>query len=156
MTKLDAESIGVPIVEWLLPLVIGLDPVARELQGIKRPPVSRRSRGIEIGPGYLEARVAQIDAVEFPAQLDQRAVAVRPDVGNDGADRLLNVFRDLTLCGEESGKARGKVRGSAVEAYRHCALSARDKPGFTGSMARGGRRVNPALGPLPGAIGAAR
>ena len=83
--------------------------------------------GIELGRGHAQADLVQIDAVEFPAELDQRAVAVAAHIGDDGAHRLLDVLGNLALGGEESGKARGKVRGSAVEAYRHRALSGRDE-----------------------------
>ena len=143
MAELDAERVGEAVVGGLLPLVIGLDPVARELERVERAAVAGCGRGIELGRGHAQPDLVQIDAVEFPGKLDQRAVAVLAHVGDDGAHRLIDVLGHLALGGEKRGKARGKVRGSAVEAYRHRALSGREQPRFHRSMARAGRRVNP-------------
>ena len=129
MAELDAERVGEAVVLGLLALVIGLDAVAGEPKRIERALVAGRRRGIELGRRHAQADLVEIDAVELPAELDQRAVAVLAHIGDDGAHRLIDVGGRLALGGEKSGKARGKVRGSAVEAYRHRALSGREKPG---------------------------
>ena len=77
---------------------------------------------VDLGGGDPQADRVEIDAVEFPGQLDQRVVAARAHVGDDGAHRLLDVLRGLALGGEEGAKARGKIGGSAVETDRHGAV----------------------------------
>ena len=143
VAELDAERIGEAVVLRHLAAVIGLDAVARELERVERAAVAGRGRGVELGCGDAQADLVEIDAVEFPGELDQRAVAVAAHVGDDGAHRLLDVRGRLALGGEKRGKARGKVRGAAVEADRHRALSGREEPRLHRSMARAGRRVNP-------------
>jgi hypothetical protein len=132
MTELDAERIGVALVSRLLPLVIGGDPVAREDQRVERAKIARFGRSIDFGVGDAKAKPGEIDAIELAGQLDQGAVAVATDVGNNRANSLIDVVGDLTFGRKKSGKACGKVRGSAVEANRHRALSGREEPGFTG------------------------
>ena len=143
MAELDAERVDETVVRRLLPPVIGLDAVAREGQRIERAAVAGGGRGVDIGLRHAHAELVEIDAVEFLAELDQRAVAVLPHVVDDGAHRLLDVLRGLALGGEKSGKARREIRGSAVEAYRHARGPRRDNPGVTGQWPAPEARVNP-------------
>ena len=75
---------------------------------------------------------AEIDAVEFPGQLDQRALAARRHVGDDRAHRLLDVRRRLALGVEKRGNCAAK---SAERASRRIGIArcpAGISPGFTG------------------------
>ena len=47
--QLDAERIGEALVLRLLPAVIGLDAVARELERVERLAVARLRRGVDLG-----------------------------------------------------------------------------------------------------------
>src|SRR3954465_4956681 len=128
MTELDTQSIGEAVVRRLLAAVIGLDPVARQVERIERAAVARRRGSIDFGGSNAQAQLGGVNAVELAGQFGQRAVAVVADVGDDGAHRLLDVLRGLALGGEKSGKARGKIRRSAVETKGHRAVSGRAKP----------------------------
>ena len=72
MAELDAERIGEAVVGGLLPAVIGLDAVARQGQRIERPAIAGRRSAVDLGCGHTQADLVEIDAVEFPRQLEKR------------------------------------------------------------------------------------
>ncbi len=92
----------------------------------------RDLRGVD-----AQADRVEVDAIEFPAELDQRLVAARDDVGDDRAHRLLDVLRGLALGRKEGGKPLAK---SASRVSRRIGMA---NPLGQGSMARQRRRVNP-------------
>src|SRR5262249_21936333 len=71
-----------------------------------------------IGP-YAQAGLVEIDLVQFPAELDQGAIAARSDVRNDTAHDRLDVGRRLALGGKKGAETLGEIRGAAVETDRH-------------------------------------
>ena len=84
---------------------------------------ARRSQAaaavVDLVGRHAQAAGVEIDAVELAGQLDERAVAARAHVGNDGAHRLLDVGRGLALGGEEGAETGGKIGGAGVETDRH-------------------------------------
>ena len=120
MTQFHAERIGPAIVLGQLAAVIDFDAVARELERIKRGGLAGRGGGLKLVGAHTHADRAEIDAVEFLGQRDQRGIAARRNVGDDGAHHLLDVGRGLALRIEERPEFRGKVGGAGVEADGHC------------------------------------
>src|SRR5262249_62228072 len=57
--------------------------------------------------------------VQFPAELDQGAIAAGSDVRNDRAHDRFDVGRRLALGGEKDAETLAEIRGAAVEADRH-------------------------------------
>ena len=92
-----------------------------------------------------QALGCDVNAVEFPRQLDERRVAPRRDIGNDRAHRLFHIGRALALSSEKSGKPRVKIGGPSIEADRHRKPAALDWA-FR-SMACAMHRVNPRRAP---------
>jgi len=56
---------------------------------------------------------------EFPRRLDQRGVAARGDVVDNGPRGALDVGRHLALRGEKRGKSLVEIGAAAVEANGH-------------------------------------
>jgi len=94
--------------------------------------VTRLGRGVYLCLRHALAEPAEFDAIDFLGEIDLRLIAVAADIGDDRPHRLLDVLRGLALGGEKRSKARSKVRGTAVEAYRHDARSRRGGPGKKG------------------------
>src|SRR5262249_60793484 len=61
----------------------------------------------------------EIDAVQFPAELDQGAIAAGSDVRNDRAHDRFDVGRRVALGGEKGAETLTEIRGAAVETDRH-------------------------------------
>ena len=59
------------------------------------------------------------EPVELARRLDQRRIAPRRDVIDDGAGGRLDISRDLPLGREKRLKARGKIGAAAIDADRH-------------------------------------
>ncbi len=100
--------------------MIGLDPIAREREGIEGLPIAGGIGGLDLGSSHLETDLVEVEAVELPGQLDQGAVAAGRDVRDDGAHDLLDVGRRLALGGEKGAETLVKIGGTVVEADRHC------------------------------------
>ena len=101
--ELDAERIGEAIVLRHLAAVIRLDAVAGEFERVERlaaaalrPPPRSRPRVTR------DADAVEIEPIEFQRVVLERAVAAGGDVGDDGADRRLDVGRGFAL-GVEKG-----------------------------------------------------
>ena len=94
---LDAERVGKTIVTGLLAPVIGFNPVARELERGDRISLTGFFRGVDLRGCHAQAGLRKIDTIKFGGQLEQRTVAARHHVGNDVANRLLDVLRSLTF-----------------------------------------------------------
>ena len=144
--ELDAERVGEAVVLRQLPAVIGLDPVARERERIERARGRRRACAASISSAVTRRPIrVEIDAVEFLGQLDQRAVAARGDIGDDGAHRLLDVGRRLALGAEKGAEALGKIGGARCRGGSAWPCPAGHVPArMTRSMARADQAVNPA------------
>src|SRR5262249_56782834 len=97
----------------------GRDPTARERERIERPPVAGRIGRIDLIGPYAQAGLVEIDFVQFPAELDQGAIAADSDVRNDRAHDRLDVGRCLALGGKKGAKTLGEIGGAAVETDRH-------------------------------------
>ena len=115
------------VVLRLLPPVVGFDPVTRERKRVEGLAVAGALGRVDLRSADAQPDLAQIDAVEFPGELDQRPVAARGDVGDDGAYGVFDVLRRLALDVQEIAKARLEIGRPAVEAERHEA-SCRDRP----------------------------
>ena len=121
---LDAERIGVAFVGRLLAAVIGLDPLARELERSERGGVARRRRCGDVRGRHAQPELAQIDAVVFGAGLDQGAVAALDHVGDDAAHGVFDVPRRLAFDAEKGVETLGKIGALAVQAKRHSLIPA--------------------------------
>src|SRR5215218_6206008 len=97
MAEFDAKRVGEAIVLGQLTAVIGLDAVAREPQRIERGWITSRRRGIQFGLRDAQADGPEIDAVEFPGELEECRIAPRRHIGDDRAYRLFNVSGGLPL-----------------------------------------------------------
>ena len=120
VAELDAERIDEALVGGLLPAVIGLDALARERQGIERAAVAGRRRHVDLIRRHAQAAGVEIDAVEFAGQLDERAVAARAHVGNDGAHRRSTSAAASRLAARNARKRAGK---SAALASRRIGMA---------------------------------
>ncbi len=117
--ELDAQRVDETIVGRELPAVVGLDPITRERERIERPTVARRIGRIDfIGP-YSQVGLLEIDPIQFPAELDQGAIAAGGDVRDDRAHDRIDLGRCLALGGEKGTEALGESRRAAVETDRH-------------------------------------
>ena len=67
----------------------------------------------DLGRAHAHAGLGEIEAVELLRQLDERRVAARAHVGDDGAHRRVDVLGGLALGGEE-GRERALEVGIAV------------------------------------------
>jgi hypothetical protein len=62
---------------------------------------------------------SQIDAIKTLRVIDQRRVATPAHVGDDVANRGVDVFRNFPLRGEKIGKALAEIAHGCVEPQRH-------------------------------------
>src|SRR5262249_26459885 len=66
-----------------------------------------------------EAERLRVEPVELAGELGQGAVAARDYVGDDGADRRIDVRGAFPLGGEKRLEPIGKIGGAGIEADRH-------------------------------------
>ena len=104
----------------LLPAVIGLDAVARELERVERLRLAGALGGVDFGRADAQADFTEIDAIEL---LRSAAISARSPcvfhLGDDGAHGLLDVLRGLALALEEIAESRREIGGLAVETKGH-------------------------------------
>jgi hypothetical protein len=121
--ELDAQRVGEALVLRHLRAVKGFDAVARELQRLEGFGIAGFYGGVDFGRLYRQARRIQLQPVEFSRRLEQRRIAARSHVIDNGAGRGLDVGRDLALHREKRVKAPGKIGAAGVEANGHGAFS---------------------------------
>ncbi len=97
----------------------GLDAVAREFQRFQRRAVTGFHGGIDLGRGHAQPLRVDVEPVEFSRGLDQRGVAARRHVIDDGAGRPLDIGRRLALGGEKRAEALVEIGAASVEADGH-------------------------------------
>jgi hypothetical protein len=91
-----------------------LDPIARELERAERLAVASLLGPRDFVRGYAQASLGEIDAIKLCGELEQRGIAARRHVGNDTANRLLDVLRRLTLDRKKAAKTLGEIRALIV------------------------------------------
>src|ERR1700687_2431678 len=120
------------------------DPVAGEFERVARFGVAAFHRGVDFTPRDAQAAGIKIKAVELAGRLDQRDVASRSHVIDDGAGGGLDIGRYLALGREESRESRGKIGAASVETNGHGGFPAGRPWSKTHcSMARRQIAVNP-------------
>ena len=119
MAELDPERVGEAVVLRQLAAVIGLDAVAGERQRVERAAVAGAIRGLDLVGRDLEAGGVDLDAVMLAGELDQRRIAARRHIRQDGAHHRLHIARRLALGVEKGAKARREVGSARIEADRH-------------------------------------
>src|SRR6266403_584447 len=95
--ELDAERIGEALVVRQLLAMEAFDPVAGELERLERFGVAGLYCRLDLGRGDAQPDGIEIKPVELACRLDQRDVASRRDVIDDGAGRGLDVGGYLAL-----------------------------------------------------------
>src|SRR5262249_59687836 len=90
-----------------------------ERERIERPTVAGRIGRVDLIGPHAQAGLLEIDSVQFPAELDQGAIAAGSDIRNDRAHDRFDVGRRLALGGEKGAETLAEIRGAAVEADRH-------------------------------------
>ena len=115
-----------------------LDAVAGEGQRVERFGVAGLHRGVDFGRGHPEAAGVEFEPVEFARRLDQRGVAARGHVVDNGAGRRLDIGRYLALGAEKVSELAGKIGAAVVETNGHGGF-----PAGNCSMARRHIAVNP-------------
>jgi hypothetical protein len=90
------------------------DPVTREAQGIQRGAIAGPFGFRDLARVDPQSRLAKVDAVEFQREFDQCRVATGDDIGDNGANRLFDIGRDLAFGGQELLEAGGKIGVAAV------------------------------------------
>ena len=78
-----------------------LDAVAGELERVQRLGIASLDRGFDFGRADAQIARLEIEPVEFSRRLDQRRIAARRHVIDDGAGRALDIGGDLALAGEK-------------------------------------------------------
>ena len=76
-------------------------------------------RGIDFGRRDPQPAGVEVEPVEFARRLDQRDVAARGHVVDNGPGRGLDIGRYLALGGEKIGESLGEIGAAAVETNRH-------------------------------------
>ena len=84
----------------------------------QRPSAESISSGVNRKPAAV-----RVEPVEAAGQLDERLVAARHDVGDDGAHRLLDVLGDFALGCQKRLEGGGEIRGAGIEPDRHAVLA---------------------------------
>jgi hypothetical protein len=112
--ELDAERIGEALVLRQLPPMENFDPVPRESERVERPGVTGLYRRIDFGRRNAQAARLEVKTVEFARRLDQRQVAPRRHIVDDGAGRALDIGRYLTLHREETRESLGEIGAVSV------------------------------------------
>ena len=113
--ELDAERVGPELVGGLLPLVEGQDAVAGERQGVEGPLRHPGGRGRDLPRADAQAARSQVDAVEAGREVEQRRVAARRDVRDDGCGRVVDVPRHFPLGRQEGREAPFEIARPGVE-----------------------------------------
>jgi hypothetical protein len=114
------------------------DTVAGELKRAQRFGVAGIYCGFDLGRGDPQGAGVKIEAVEFGRRLEQRRIAARGDVVDDGTGGGLDIGRYLALRGKEISESLGEIGAAVVEANGHGGF-----PAGPCSMARRQTAVNP-------------
>ncbi len=117
--EFDAERIGEALVLRQLPAMETLDAVAGEFERVERFGVAGLHRGVDLGGGDAQGLRLEIEPVEFARRLDQRRVAARGHVVDDGAGGGLDIGRHLALGREKARESLSEIGAAAVEANGH-------------------------------------
>ena len=107
--ELDAERIGEALVHRQLLAVETFDPVAGELERLKRFGVAGIYRGVDLGSGDTQASGIEIKPVELARRLEQRDIASMSHVIDDGAGGGLDVGGYLALGREKAREPFGEI-----------------------------------------------
>ena len=136
-SKLDSERVGEAVVLRELPAVIGFNPVAGERERIEGFWIARGEGPFDLAGLNPEAKLAEMHPVKSAAQLDQRPVAAKRDVRNDGAYSGLYAGHYLAFLSEQRAERGREIGSAAVEADRHDACSHRTRRGRVTAQWRG-------------------
>ena len=117
--KLDAERVGEALIHRQLPAMKGLDPLTRERQRLDGFGVASPDRRIDLGRRHAQAPGVEFESVEFLGRLDQRRIAARGDVVDDGAGRPLDIGRHFALGGEKFRKLLVEIGAASVQSKGH-------------------------------------
>ena len=96
-----------------------LDAVAGEFDGVARLALAAVERGGHLLRRDPQAGAVEVEAVEFLRVVAQRAVAAGGNVGDDGADRRVDVGRCFALGVEKRAKFLRKIGGARIETNGH-------------------------------------
>ena len=91
-----------------------LDPVAREGQRVEGFGIAGFHRRVDFGWRNPQARGVQFQPVEFSRRLEQRGIAARGHVIDNGAGRRLDVGRDLAFHREKRVETPGEIGAAAI------------------------------------------
>ena len=113
------RGVGEAIVAGLLPPVVGLNPVTRELERGDRIFITGFFGGLDLRSRHTQADFRKIDTIKFGGQLKQRTVAARHDIRNDVANSLFDVLCILAFERKQTPKPVREVRALAVQTKGH-------------------------------------
>src|SRR6185312_13626644 len=116
---LDAERVGEAVVTWLLPPVIGLNPVSRDLECGDRIFITGFFGGVDLRGGHAQSDLCKIDTIKPGGQLEQRTVAARHDIRNDAANGFLDVLCGLAFERKQTPKSVREIRALTVQTKGH-------------------------------------
>jgi hypothetical protein len=112
--EFDTQRIGEALVLRQLPPMENFDPVARESERIERLRVAGLYRRVDFGRRDAQAARPEIKTVEFARRLDQREVAPRRHIVDDGAGRALDIGRYLALHREKISESLDEIGAVSV------------------------------------------
>ena len=99
-------------------------------------------RGVDFGGGDAQAAGVEIEPVELARRLDQRRIAARGHVVDDGAGRRLDIGRNLALGGRKAANRSAKSalllsRRTGMVAFRRAGPLVDEAPLLNGAAANG-------------------
>ena len=122
--EFDTKRVGEAIVLRQLAAVKALDPFAGQLQRRDGFAVAGGDRGIDLGLAHPQTAAVQRQAVEFRRCLDQRRIAPRRHVADDGAHGDIDIGGDLALRRQKNVKTLAEIGAAVIETDRHGYLPA--------------------------------
>ncbi len=118
ITERHADRIDIAVILRQLAAVVGLNAAVRELERRERGGIAGFARVLQLGLLHGQAGAHEIDAVELERQFDQSAIAPLRDIGDNGADRLLDIGRRLAFPAKKEPERVSKTARSGVETDR--------------------------------------
>src|SRR5690606_32319770 len=109
--KLDTDGVGVAVIAWHLPRVVGGDALVGKLKSRIGGGVDTGDGGIDLRFGHGNTSLIEVEMIEALRVVDERRVALSPDTRNDFCCDGVDVVRHFAFGGEERGEALFEIWG---------------------------------------------
>ncbi len=107
----------------MLPFVKSHDPAMRQFERRDRLRVAGVERGVDLSSADAQSKLGQIDSIKFGRITNERGVAVRYDVRDNGLHQLIDILVRPPLLGDERLERSAEIRAPGIQPHGHEVVS---------------------------------